>query len=178
MAEITTIARPYAEALTRLAGETNAWSKWSGVLSLSAEVIAEPQVAGLIGNPGIDTARVVEIIRAICGDRLDAEAVNFIELLAENKRLAVLPEIARQFEVIKTAQEGILSAHVTSAFELTGVQLSGLMARLETKFGRKIYVTQEVDSALIGGVVIQVGDEVLDASVRGKLGDLAATLKA
>ncbi len=178
MAEITTIARPYAEALTRLAAEANSWSKWSALLALSAEVIADPQIAALIGNPGVDTVRVVEIIKAICGDRLDAEGANFIQLLAENKRLAVLPEIVRQFEVMKTAQEGILDARVTSAFELTGAQISGLMAKLETKFGRKINVTQEVDNALIGGVVIQVGDEVLDASVRGKLGELAATLKA
>jgi F-type H+-transporting ATPase subunit delta len=178
MAELTTIARPYAEALTRLAGEANSWSKWSDMLALGASVTADPQVAALIGNPGVDAERVIEIVKVICGDKLDAEGVNFLQLLAENKRLSVLPEITRQFEVMKTAQEGTLEARVTSAFELTRAQISGLMAKLETKFGRKINVTQEVDNALIGGIVIQVGDEVLDASVRGKLGDLAATLKA
>jgi len=178
MAELTTIARPYAEALSRLAGEANSWADWSAMLALSAEVVADPQVAGLIANPGVDSGHVVEVVKAVCANGLNAEGQNLIQVLAENKRLGVLPEIARQFEVIKTAQEGTLDAHVTSAFELTGAQIDGLMAKLETKFGRKINVTQEVDSALIGGIVIQVGDEVLDASVRGKLGDLAATLKA
>jgi F-type H+-transporting ATPase subunit delta len=99
-------------------------------------------------------------------------------LLTENKRLATLPEIARLFEELKAVQEGVLEAHVTSAFTLTGEQLAGLVARLEQKFGRKVTATQSVDASLIGGVIIAVGDEVMDASVRGKLADMAATLQA
>lgn len=178
MAEITTIARPYAEALARLAGDSDAWARWSDMLALGASVVADAQVEGLIHNPGVDAGRVADVVVAVCGDRLNAQGANFVRLLAENRRLSVLPEIVKQFEVMKAAREGVLEARVATAFELSAAQLDGLKAKLESKFGRKINIAQAVDTALIGGVVIQVGDEVLDASVRGKLGDLAATLKA
>jgi F-type H+-transporting ATPase subunit delta len=178
MAEITTIARPYAEALARLAGESESWARWSEMLALGADVVVDAQVAGLIRNPNVAAERVGDIVVAVCGDKLDAEGANFVRLLAENRRLAVLPEIARQFEIVKTAREGILEARISTAFELSQAQMDGLKMRLESKFGRKINIAQELDADLIGGVIIQVGDEVLDASVRGKLGDLAATLKA
>ena len=178
MAEITTIARPYAEALARLAGEMDSWARWSDMLALGAGVVADTQVADLIRNPGGAAETVGKIVVSVCGDRLNGEGANFVRLLAENRRLSVLPEIARQFEIMKTAREGVLEAHITTAFELSAVQLDGLKAKLENKFGRKVNIAQSSDASLIGGVVIQVGDEVLDASVRGKLGDLAATLKA
>ncbi len=178
MAEITTIARPYAEALARLAGDTDAWARWSEMLSLGAGVVADVQVADLIRNPGVAAERVGEIVVAACGDALTGEGANFVRILAENRRLPVLPEIARQFEVMKAAREGVLEARVRTAFELSGAQMDGLKSKLESKFGRKVNIAQETDASLIGGVIIQVGDEVLDASVRGKLGDLAATLKA
>jgi F-type H+-transporting ATPase subunit delta len=178
MAEITTIARPYAEALARLAGESDSWGRWSEMLALGAGVVADTQVTDLIRNPGVAAENVGDIVVAVCGERLNAEGANFVRLLAENRRLSVIPEIARQFEVMKAAREGTLDARVSTAFELTPAQLDGLKAKLEGKFGRKINIAQEMDASLIGGVVIQVGDEVLDASVRGKLGDLAATLKA
>jgi F-type H+-transporting ATPase subunit delta len=178
MAEITTIARPYAEALARLAGDTDTWGRWSDMLSLGAGIVADAQVADLIRNPSVAAERVGDIVVSVCGDKLNAEGANFVRLLAENRRLTVLPEIARQFEVMKASRDGIMEARVRTAFELTPAQLDGLKTKLEAKFGRKINIAQEMDGSLIGGVVIQVGDEVLDASVRGKLGDLAATLKA
>lgn len=177
MAEITTIARPYAEAVARLAGEGNTWAAWSANLKLAATVVADPQVAGLAANPSVPAERVAELIIAVCGEGLNAEGANFVRLLAENKRFAALPEIAALFEEMKAAREGVLEAHITTAFSLTPEQLAGLVARLEAKFGQKVTADQTVDPALIGGVVIQVGDEVMDASVRGKLNDLAATLK-
>ncbi len=178
MAEITTIARPYAEALARLAGESESWARWSEMLALGAGVVADAQVADLIHNPSVAAERVGDIVVAVCGNQLNAEGANFVRLLAENRRLVVLPEIARQFEVMKAARDGVLDARVRTAFELSQAQMDGLKAKLESKFGRKINIAQEMDASLIGGVIIQVGDEVLDASVRGKLGDLAATLKA
>ena len=178
MAEITTIARPYAEALAGLAKDGNSWTTWSDMLTLANAVVGDAQVADLIGNPAVSAERIVEVVKAVCGDKLNAEGMNFLHALAENKRFAALPEICRLFEEMKAAQEGVLEALVTTAFELTADQLAGLMAKLEAKFGHKISVSQKVDNALIGGVVIQVGDEVLDASVRGRLGELAATLQA
>lgn len=178
MAEITTIARPYAEAVAKLAGERNRWQAWSDMLASAAAVAADPQVTALAGNPAIAAERVAELIVSVCGNRLDAEGANFVRLLAENKRFNALPEIASLFEDIKAAQEGTLEARVTTAFELTAEQLVGLVTKLEAKFGKKISASQRVDADLIGGVIIQVGDEVMDASVRGRLQGMAATLKA
>jgi F-type H+-transporting ATPase subunit delta len=178
MAEITTIARPYAEAVAKLAGEGNTWKDWSAMLALSAGVAVDPQLAALAGNPAVPAERVADVIVAVCAEGLNAEGANFVRLLAENKRFSSLPEIARLFEEIKAEREGVLEARVTTAFELTADQMAGLMAKLEAKFDQKINAVQEVDTSLIGGVVIQVGDEVMDASVRGRLASMAATLKA
>jgi len=178
MAEITTIARPYAEAVAKLAGETQGWKAWSDMLALAAQVATDPQVAALAGNPAIPAERVADVIVSVCGSGLHAEGVNFVRMLAENKRFNALPEIARMFEEIKADQEGLLEARITTAFELSAEQMTGLVAKLEAKFGQKITASQEVDTGLIGGVVIQVGDEVMDASVRGRLASMAATLKA
>ena len=177
MAEITTIARPYAEAVARLAKEGSNWQAWSDMLTAAAQVACDPQVAALAGNPSVPSERVADVIVAVCGNRLNAEGVNFIRLLAENKRFGSLTEIVRLFEEIKAELEGVLEARITTAYPLSAEQMAGLVAKLEAKFDRKIEATQEVDHELIGGVVIQVGDEVMDASVRGRLASMAATLK-
>lgn len=178
MAELTTLARPYAEAVARMAADGNAWGRWSDMLATLKTVAVDPQVAALAVNPGVAAGQVADVILAVCGDKLDTQGANLARLLAENKRLAALPELARLFEEMKAVQEGILEAHVTSAFELSDQQLAGLVARLEQKFARKVTATQSVDAGLIGGVIIAVGDEVMDASVRGKLAEMAATLQA
>jgi len=176
--ERATLARPYAEAIAKLAGESGSWALWSEQLALLAMVASDAQLRDLAANPAASSSRVSEVILAVCGDKLGAEGGNLARLLAENKRLALLPEIVSLFEALKSEREGELSAHVTSAFALADAQLAGLVAKLEAKFGRKVTATQSVDSELIGGVVIQVGDEVMDASVRGGLEALAVTLKA
>lgn len=176
--ERATLARPYAEAIAKLAAEANAWDAWAHRLDLLSAVASDEQVQALAGNPSVDGDRVAELVLAVCGDQLGSEGANLVKMLVENKRLAVAPEIAAQFQVLKAAQEGELTAHITSAYELTAEQLSNLVAKLETKFGRKIIATQSTDPDLIGGVVIQVGDEVMDASVRGGLETLGVTLKA
>ena len=176
--ERATLARPYAEALAKLAAEANAWGPWSERLALLAAVAADDQIQALAGNPAVDGDRVADVVLAVCGEQLGAEGGNLVRLLAENKRLALAPEIGAQFQVLKAAQEGELTAHITSAYELTAQQMAALVAKLETKFGRRIKATQSTDAQLIGGVVIQVGDEVMDASVRGGLEGLGVTLKA
>lgn len=178
MAEITTIARPYAEALARIAKEAGTWDAWSDSLALLAAVAMDKQVADYAANPSVASERVAELIAKVCGDKLGPDARNFLSVLAENKRFGVLPEIARLFEEMKTAQEGILDARISTAYELTQAQLDAIVAKLEAKMGKKVTASQSVDAELIGGVVIQVGDEVLDASVRGRIKDLAVTLKS
>lgn len=176
--ERSTLARPYADAVAKLAGESNAWSAWSERLGLLAMVAADEQIQSLASNPAMPSKRLTEVILAVCDGTLGAEGANLAGLLSQNKRLNLLPEIVQLFEAMKAAQEGVLEAHITTAFELSADQMAGLLAKLEAKFGRKISATQSVDSELIGGVVIQVGDEVMDASVRGGLENLAVTLKA
>jgi F-type H+-transporting ATPase subunit delta len=176
--ERSTLARPYADAVAKLAGESSAWSAWSERLGLLAMVAADDQIQSLASNPAIPAARLSEVILAVCDGKLGAEGANLVGLLSENKRLNLLPEIVQLFEAMKATQEGVLEAHVTTAFELSAAQMAGLLAKLEAKFGRNISATQSVDKELIGGVVIQVGDEVMDASVRGGLENLAVTLKA
>ena len=180
--ERATLARPYAEAVGKLAAESNTWEPWSKSLALLAVVAGDDQVLGLAANPAVSADRVAELILAVCGDRLGGEfgneSGNLVKVLVENKRLPLLPEIVTQFEAIKAAQEGELTAHITSAYELSNAQMAGLVAKLEAKLGRKVTATQSVDADLIGGVVIQVGDEVMDSSVRGGLAALAVTLNA
>ncbi len=176
--ERSTLARPYADAVAKLAGAGNAWAVWSERLALLALVAADEQIQSLACNPSVPAERLSEVILAVCDGKLGAEGANLVGLLAENKRLNLLPEIVQLFEAMKAAQEGVLEAHVTTAFELSDTQLAGLVAKLEAKLGRKISATQSLDADLIGGVVIQVGDEVMDASVRGGLANLAVTLKA
>ena len=178
MDETTTVARPYAEAIAHLAKSANGWQSWSDMLALAARAAADPQIADLITNPGVSAQTVADIIVAACGDGLNAEGANFVHLLAENKRFTMLPEIGRLFESLKADAEGVLEANIATAYSLSAEQMAGLVAKLEAKLGRKIEASQHVEPDLIGGVVIQVGDEVMDASVRGKLADLTATLNA
>jgi F-type H+-transporting ATPase subunit delta len=176
--ERATLARPYADAVAKLAAEGNAWTLWSERLGLLNLVAADGQIKALATNPSVPAPRLAEVILAVCGDRLGAEGANLVGLLVENKRLNLLSEIVALFEAIKAEREGLLEAHITTAYELSGEQMASLVAKLEAKFGRKISATQSLDAELIGGVVIQVGDEVMDASVRGGLENLAVTLKA
>ena len=178
MAELTTLARPYAEAVARLAKAGKSWSAWSDMLALLAAVAADGQIRALAEHPDVTGEQLTGVLLAVCGDKLTAEGINLVRLLVENYRLAALPEIARLFEEMKAVEEGVLEARIVSAYELSPGQLASLVARLEARFGHKVTATQEVDPALIGGVVIHVGDEVLDASVRGKLAELAANLTA
>ena len=178
MEGITAVARPYAHAVAHLARGADSWQAWSDMLAWAARVAADPRVTTLLGVPGVAPERVARIVLAVCGERLNAEGANFVRLLAENRRLGCLPEIAHLFEEIKAGQEGVLAASITSAYPLSEDQLAGLVAKLEARYGRRIEASREVDASLIGGVVIRVGDEVMDASMRGKLAGIAAALAA
>lgn len=176
MAELTTVARPYAEAVAQLARDGQSWQAWSEALALLAGVASDSQFLDLVHNPAIPDERVVELVLTVGGDRLSADVANLVRILAENKRLPLLPTVASLFEEARAKVAGEVDAHITSAFPLDATQLDGLQSRLEARLGRKVQVTTSVDTALIGGVVIAVGDEVMDASVRGKIADLAVAM--
>lgn len=177
MAELATIARPYAEALFRVAKAGNL-SAWSELVSEMAQAAAHPDVKAFVQNPALSDEQIVTTFAAVLKTPLNAEAQNFVRALVQNGRLALLPEIANQFHVLKNAQEGAADADITSAFDLTEAQLKEVVALLEKKFGRKLTPTVKVDNALIGGVRVVVGDEVFDTSVRAKLQQLHVALAA
>ena len=177
MAEQITIARPYAEAIFRLAKQANAFADWSRMLEFAASVANDEQMHGLIGNPKLSSDQLESLFLSVCGEQLNAEGKNLIKLLVENGRLPLLPQIFEAFEKLKAEQEGVLDANIASAFPLTDVQLKELVAVLEGRFARKLHASVVVDPELIGGVKVEIGDEVFDASVRGKLQTMAFTLK-
>jgi F-type H+-transporting ATPase subunit delta len=168
MAELATIARPYAEALFRVAKSGNL-AAWSDLVSEMAAVAANPDVKTYASNPKLSDSQIVDTFLSLLKSSVNPEAKNFVQMLVENGRLALLPEIGTQFQALKNSAEGSADAEIISAFELTPAQVQELVSTLETKFGRKLIPTVKVDNTLIGGVRIAVGDEVLDTSVRAKL---------
>ncbi|SCU73883.1 ATP synthase subunit delta [Cupriavidus necator] len=180
MAETATIARPYAEALFRVASESSAGNlgAWSELVSEMGQVAANPDMKAVAGDPNVPGEKLAELFLSALKSPLNDEARRFVNLLVDNGRLTVMPEIAEQFHVLKNAREGSSDVEITSAFPLEGSQLNDLVAALERKFGRKLYAQVAVDPSLIGGVSVKVGDEVLDTSVRSRLAAMQATLTA
>lgn len=176
MAELATIARPYAEAVFRLARESDALPAWSDRLAFLVSVYQDPQMQTAIGNPKVSAGDVERLLLSIAGDRIGDEGKNLIRLLAHNRRLSVLPEIRDRFEQLKLENEGMLEAKISSAFPMDESQRSGVVNLLTSRFKRKINATVSVDPDLIGGIKVEVGDKVWDASVRGRLQEMAAAL--
>jgi F-type H+-transporting ATPase subunit delta len=178
MSELSTLARPYAEAVFRLAKGENDLAGWSSRVATLAAIVADAQVVALIADPAISADRVAGLIVEVAGAGLGERGSNFVKVLAENGRLTVLPEIATQFETLKAHAEGTLEATITSAQELTQAQIDDLVAGLKTKFNRAVNVQTAVDPELIGGAVISIGDQVIDGSVKGRLQRMSFALQA
>lgn len=177
MAELATVARPYAEALFRVAkaGDVNAWST---IVDELGQIGANADLQDFASNPNVSQVQLADTIASLVKAPLNAEAKNFVSMLVENGRVNLLTEIARQFHELKNAGEGAADAEIFSAFEIAADQLAELVATLEKKFGRKLNPTVTVDASLIGGVRVVVGDEVLDTSVRAKLQQMHVALAA
>jgi len=176
MAELVTIARPYAEAVFQLAREKSNLPGWSDMLALLAAVARDPQVRACINNPNFSTQQIENLILGIAGAKLDGTGRNFVQVLAQNRRLELLPQIQALYEELRHENEGVLEARIISALPINDEQTKQLVARLETKYQRKISAQVEIDPQLIGGVKIMVGDKVIDATVRGRLDAMAAAL--
>ena len=177
MAELVTIARPYAEAVFRIAKEKGTLAPWSEKLALLSAIAQDPQMHTCIGNPGLTIGKKAELVKTLCGETADGDANNFIQVLAANERLALLPEIAELYEALKSVEEGIKDAVIYSAFPLDADQQQKLVVDLEARFKSKLNASVVVDPSLVGGVKVVVGDQVLDLSVRAKLESMATALK-
>ena len=175
MAELATVARPYAEALFRVAKQGNV-AAWSEVVSELSQLGMNADVQAYAANPKAAAADVAATLVSMLKSPATAEVTNLVTMLVQNDRVALLPEIGAQFEVLKNADAGAADASIVSAFEISPQQVAGLVASLEKKFGRKLNPTVSVDSSLIGGVRVVVGDEVLDTSVRAKLQQMHVAL--
>lgn len=179
MAELSTIARPYAEALFAAARDDQAGlASWSGLVSELAYVASQDEVREALTDPRLNVPQRIQLFTSLIKTTLSEQASNFIELLISNDRVLLLPQIAQQFEALKNQFEGTALAEVTSAYPLTDEQLQQLVSGLEKKFGLKLKPAVTVDSSLIGGVRVVVGDQVLDTSVQAQLARMRDTLAA
>jgi F-type H+-transporting ATPase subunit delta len=176
MAELATIARPYAEALYKASGaELAATAVWLDELAVIA---VDDQLLQFADSPKVTVAQTFDVIAGVAKTALPEKAKNFLRTVLDNGRLSVLPEIANQFRALKNAQTGSSDAVVYSAFALDAAALAELAVTLEKRFGRKLNVLLEVEPALIGGVRVVVGDEVLDTSVKARLEQMKVALVA
>lgn len=178
MAEISTIARPYAVAAYRLAKEQKALAKWSEMLGFASAVAQDAQMKALIDDPKMLSADLERTFLKVCGDKLNEAGQNLIKILVEYGRLSLLPNVASAFEALKAAEEGVLEAEIITAAKVKDTEIKKLVKSLEAKFGKTIEASVTVDPEIIGGVKVLVGDTVIDASVHGQLQNLAYTLKA
>jgi F-type H+-transporting ATPase subunit delta len=179
MAEIATIARPYAEALFKAAGAKAA--EMGNEVSALAGVSADPVLRQFADNPKVTAATVFNVVSDVLGRKgvvLGQAAQNFLRTVLDNGRLAALPEIAAQFHALVNAQSGVSDAAIESAFPIAGAQLADVVAALEKRFGRKLNATVTVKPELIGGIRVVVGDEVLDTSVKARLEQMKTALTA
>lgn len=175
MAEIATIARPYADALYKAAGSDAQALAWLDEL---AAIAANPQLVQFAENPKSDGTQVFDVISGIVRTPLPDTAKNFLRTVIDNGRLAALPEVAAQFRALRNASSGSSDAVVHSAFPIDAAQLADVSASLEKRFGRKLNVSVVLDESLIGGIRVVVGDEVLDTSVKARLDQMKVALTA
>ena len=176
MAELATIARPYAEALFQSTkSDLNGTTQWLDAL---AAVAGNPQLLQYAGNPKVSNKQVYDLLTEVARVQLPPAGQNFLNAVTENGRLAALPEIARQFRDMKNAQSGTSDAVVYSAFPIAGDALQRVSQALEKRFGRKLNLSVQEDPSLIGGIRVVVGDEVLDTSVKARLEQMKVALTA
>ncbi|SRR6056297_464634 len=178
MAELSTLARPYAKAAFEYARDKSALAEWSQQIAALAAIAADERMAMVLDNPALTDEQQAEKLSDVAGDSVGAEVKNFIHILAGNKRLALLPEIYRQFELYKANQEKSVDVQVVSAYDLSDEMTARLVEALGRKLEREVKMTTSTDPSLIGGVLIKAGDTVIDGSLRGRLNKLAEAMNS
>jgi F-type H+-transporting ATPase subunit delta len=177
VADRATIARPYARAAFAHAQEARDLAGWSKLLGAAAQGAADPRVARLIGNPHVTGAELVELLGGLSKQGAGEGGGNFLRALAENRRLALLPEIAAQFEALRAELENVVDVEVIAAAEIAAPQEKKLAAALAKRLGREVRMHTRIDGTLLGGAIVRAGDLVIDGSLKGRLERLGSALQ-
>ena len=178
MAELSTLARPYAKAVFDLARSQQAYAGWSKQLSALAAAVAEPSLARALHTPGVAKSTLGELLLAVLKADLQPQGVSLVKLLAENGRLDAAPELSRQYEVLRAEAEARAAVQITTAAEVAEAQKSALSTAVAKKLNRAVDITWATDASLITGARIQAGDLVIDGSAAGELERLKSALLA
>ena len=176
MAEKSTIARPYAEAVFQLADASKQLKEWSAMLQTVAMIAADADMQSIIGNTSVNKEQVAQLVMDVAGDVMTDTGRNLVKLLTENRRLDVVAEIAEQFEALKAEAEKTVEAEIVSALEVSAAQQSMIAEKLKARLGREVSLKCRVDESLMGGAIIKAGDMVIDGSVSGQLNKLSVEL--
>lgn len=176
MADLSTLARPYAKAVFELARDGGKLKDWSAVLAAMAQAVRQPELARLIGNPALTRAELISVFEGVLGKQLDAQATALLRLLGENNRLKTLPAIAEQYEALRAEAESRVDVEIVTATAVASAQQAALVAAVRKRLSREVVVAWTTDESLVAGAQIRAGNLVIDGSVRGELERLQVAL--
>ncbi len=176
MAEKSTIARPYAEAVFALAKEQSKLKPWSEMLQAAATVAMNTDMQAMISNTNVSKEQAANLMIDVCGSDFSQEGKNLVKLLAENRRLSLLDEIAAQYEELRAEEEKTIDAEVIAPFEVSAAQQKQIAEKLKARLGREVSLSCRVDESLLGGAIIKAGDLVIDGSTKGQIQKLSIEL--
>ena len=176
MSSLTTLARPYAKAAFELAEAEQALTGWDDMLGLARDIVTEPSMASLLGNPDFSNTQAVELITGVAGEAFDRRFQDFLKVLTDNDRLSLLPQICELYQALREEAENRLSVKVVSAIPLDEEQTGRMQQALARRFDCEIELENEIDADIIGGAVVYAGDQVIDGSLRGRLQKLSNSL--
>jgi F-type H+-transporting ATPase subunit delta len=176
MAELTSLARPYAEAVFELAVEADNIDQWSANLNLLAAIAKEPVMADVISNPKVDKTTLTKIWLDICEGQLSETGKNLLKMIIENKRLAIIPSLLTQYQHLKAQHQGYITVEIASPYPLHDAQIENIKDVLQQRFGKTVEIDQTIDKTLLGGWLIRTGDQIIDMSIKGRFQQLATEL--
>ena len=177
MSELATLARPYAAAVFKRSKETKATAKWSQALAFMSAVLGDEEISVVVDNPKVNNEMLSALMLDICQEQVDEEGANFLKLLVQNRRLALVPYIAKIYEAYRAEDEGYVDVEVTTAYAFSKEEKQQFASKLEKTFSKKVHMNVSVDKSLIGGVLVRAGDKVIDGSIRGQLQQMQKALQ-
>jgi F-type H+-transporting ATPase subunit delta len=176
MAELTSLARPYAEAVFELAVEADHIDQWSANLNLLAAIVKDPMMAEVISNPQVDKTTLTNIWLDICEGQLSEAGKNLLKMIIENKRLAIIPSLFTQYQHLKAQHQGYITVEIASPYPLHDAQIENIKDVLQQRLGKTIEIDQTIDKTLLGGWLIRTGDQIIDMSIKGRFQQLTTEL--